>query len=274
MDAVTGRHAAIVAACAVFSIAGCSAERAKERAQARHAALMEAIEKRDRAAVQRLGNGPIDIYATDKSGESPISAAEKSGQADILEALKRWRDPQKDLWRAQKAVETGTSIGLQPPKPEPEFNVHAKWMDEKRRAREEGRPEPTLTDLAPSLEEQINALPDGERKEWARRNLAVHLSQERNFERARSLIFQLKDPKMRIDALLYIGQMVPSGAEFLSHAGEIRSQIDLALDAAERDPYYAQLAHLQWLRGDPTGAKLTCAAIQADSYKTATCARL
>lgn len=229
--------------------------RAARQAQERYQALMAAIGKRDVAAIQKLGGKAIDIYATDLSGESPLSLAEKSGDAATLAALKGWRIPQKDLWRAQKAVETGTTVGLHPPTQEPAFSV----------------PRVESLETANAIEEQINALPEGERKEWALRNFATRLTEAKMIDRARSTALRLQDPKMRIESLLYVGQGAPKGPELDVILDDMKYQIQPLPDASTRDPLYAQLAWLENLRGYPDRARTTCYLIQQEQYKNGTC---
>jgi len=230
-------------------------KRAARLSQERHHALMDAIGKRDVAAIQKLAGKPVDIYATDTSGESPLSLAEKSGDAAVLDALNGWHDRQKDLRRIQRAVETGTTVGLQPLKQEPALSV----------------PRIVSPQMAYTVEQEINALPEGERKEWALRNFASRLAEAKLFDQARSTALRLQDPKMRVESLLNIGQGMPKGPMLEILFDDMRYQIQPLSDAGVRDPLYAQLAWLENLRGYPERARSTCFTIQLEQYKNGTC---
>ncbi len=246
-------------------------ERAERMRLERHQELMEVLRKGDVEAAQRLAQEKVDIYAPDTSGESPLSLAEKSGNAPLLEALRPRRIPEKDLRRAQLAADTGIGIGLASPATEREFNVFALIQGERQKARAAGRPEPDVESLFYFIEEKINALPEGERKENALRQFASRLAEAKLNQRARDVSQRIKDVRVRVESLLNISQGVKDLSELRSHFDLTRQEIDRLPESSVRDPLYAQLAHWQKLRGDPDSARSTCAAIERESYKNGAC---
>jgi hypothetical protein len=248
-------------------------ERAARAQAVREAMLREAIVKGDPEAVERIARERVNIYTIDATGETLLTLAEKSGNPRILAALGPYRDREKDLRRAQNAAETGTAIGLRPVRSEPEFDVHktAKEESEKYQAGW-GRPiEPA--ELAGKIQERIDALPEGERKEWALRNFATFLTTKNLQDKAHETAKRLKDPKMQVESLIYIAQSAqPPLLENMFW--DARTSIDKLTTAPEKDPLYAQLAWIQNLRGRDAAARETCYMIQEPKFKEGTCARL
>ena len=222
-------------------------------------------------AASELARGRVDIYATDTTGESALSLAEKSGDQRMLDALAPRRDRATDLARANRAVDFGYAIGLRPPPSEPEFKVADVIREETDRARAAEQPAPTPDALADAIERAITALPEGKRKQWAWWNFAIHLYSAGMLARAQDSALQLTDPKMRGDMLISILQHARKGIELERSYEVARREIDGMADPSVRDPLYAQLAHFAGLRGLASAAADTCRAIEAPQFKTGTC---
>lgn len=260
------------AAAVLYALAVPHFEAREQRAAGeRQVRLIAAIRANDLAAVQDIVRRPVDVYATDETGESALSLAEKSGDPQLLAELAPRRDRAADLARAQRAAEFGYAIGLRSPRSEPDFDIAAIVRADASRARSEGLPPLSPEALADVIERDIGALPEGSRKQWALRNFANHLAGVGLLRRAQDTAVRLDDPTMRGETLIYLVQLAPRGDEVGRSVELARHEIDAIPDPTIRDPLYAQLAHFADVRGHTGPARDTCRAIAAPEYRTGVC---
>ncbi|MEO8754361.1 MAG: hypothetical protein ABI624_16955 [Casimicrobiaceae bacterium] len=246
-------------------------DRAQRNASERQRLLLQAIRDRDADTVEKLVQRPVNIYATDTSGDSALSLAEKSSDRRILDALSPYRDKATDMARALNAVDTGRSVGLQPPPREPELNILALVQEEAENARAEQRPPLPPAAMADVIERKIDALPAGKAKEWALRNFAYHLAERALLPQAQDTALRIVDSRMRAETLVRLAQYARHGDEADKAFGLARREIDGNQEASVRDPLYAELAHFELLRGRSELSRDTCSAIQSPEYLNGSC---
>ena len=260
------------AAGAMFALVSPHFEAREQRAASeRQARLIAAIRANDLAAVQDLVRRPVDIYGTDLTGESALSLAEQSGDRRLVDALAARRDRTADTARAQRAAEFGYAIGLRSPPGESDFDIAAVVREEADQARFEQRPPRSGEALADVIEREIDALPDGPRRQWALRSFANHLASAGLPARARHIAVRLDDPAMRGETLVSLVQLAQPGNDLQQGFAVARREIDAIAAASVRDPLYAQLAHFANLRGLTEPARETCLAIESPAYRTGIC---